>query len=153
HRHIPYNQSDWSTTGLRSAGAFRVRSVDTADCLAADFLWDPPPRVTFSTMLEQSMIRKWKCLLGAWAVCAILCRAGYSQVIEMDALGTARVLPPANVPRPADTLYSPSEPVWLQDFQPPPGVGVDPVTVPNDGSVGYAVTGDVAQILYRIGRV
>ena len=99
------------------------------------------------------MIRTWKCLLGAWAVCSIFCQAGYSQGIEIDELGVARVRPPANAPRPADVLYSDSEQVWFDNFQPPPGVGVDPVTVPQDNSVGYAVTSDVAQILYRINRV
>ena len=100
------------------------------------------------------MIRTWKCLLGAWAVCAIFCHAGYSEdVVEIDELGVARVPPPANAPRPADVLYSDSEAVWYNDFQPPPGVGVDPVTVPQDNSVGYAVTSDVAQVLYRINRV
>lgn len=98
------------------------------------------------------MIRTWKCLLGAWAVCAILCRAGYSQVIEIDEVGVARMQPPATAPRPADVLYSDAEPVWLNDFQPPPGVGVDPVTIPEDNGVGYAVTSDVAEILYRIQR-
>lgn len=99
------------------------------------------------------MIRTWKCLLGAWAVCAIFSQTGYSQVVEIDSLGVARTQPPANAPRPADYLYSNAEAVWLNDFQPPPGIGVDPVTIPNDNSVGYAVTNDVAQILYRISRV
>src|SRR5262245_15489584 len=104
-------------------------------------------------MLEQSMIRTWKCLLGAWAVCSIVCRAGYSQVIEIDQMGVARVQQPATAPRPADVLYSDAEPVWMNDFQPPPGVGVDPVTIPQDNGVGYAVTSDVEQILYRLQRI
>lgn len=98
------------------------------------------------------MIRTWKCLLGAWAVCAIVGQTGYSQDIVIDELGVARVKPSSTTPRPADVLYSDSETVWTSDFQPPPGVGVDPVTVPNDGSVGYAVTSDVSEILYRINR-
>lgn len=97
------------------------------------------------------MIRTWKCWLGAFAVCALLSRAGSAQLIEGDAFGTARVQPdPLNAMRPADGAY---EPIWLDDFQPPPGVGVDAVTVPQDGGVGYAVTNDIEAILYRIGRV
>ncbi len=97
------------------------------------------------------MIRTWKCWLGAFAVCALLSPAGSAQVIEGDAFGTARVQPdPLNALRPADGAY---EPIWLDDFQPPPGVGVDIVTVPQDGGVGYAVTNDIEAILYRIGRV
>lgn len=100
------------------------------------------------------MIRSWKCLLGAWAVCAIAGQVGYSQEIVIDELGVARVKPSSTTPRPADVLYSDSETVWTNDFQPPPGVGVDPVTVPQDAAgVGYAVTGDVGEILYRINRV
>jgi len=152
HRHIPYNRSDGSTRGVRSLRARHFSVCGPVGQSRGGFPAEVPPRVTFSTTLEQSMIRTWKCLLGAWAVCAFVCQSGYSQAIVIDELGTARVQPGPATPRPADVLYSDSEPVWTADFQPPPGVGVDPVTVPDDGSVGYAVTEDAAEILYRIQR-
>ena len=98
------------------------------------------------------MIRTWKCLLGTIAGCALLLtgEAG-AQEIRSNQVGVVRMRPdPLNDTVPADGLQNAEESLWLDDFQPPPGIGVDPVTIPSDNSVGYAVTSNVGDILYRL---
>ena len=102
---------------------------------------------------RSSTTRLWKHLLAAIAATLLVAPTAGAQTIEIDEFGTARVQPdPLNAVRPADSNAA-YEAVWLDDFQPPPGVGVDPVTIPQDDSVGYAVTSTVEDVLYRIGRV
>lgn len=98
------------------------------------------------------MIRTWKCLLGTVAVCALLAGESRAQEIRSDQIGVAHVRTDPNETESADSLYGDQESVWLNDFQPPRGIGVDPVTIPQDNSVGYAVTSNVDTILYRINR-
>lgn len=100
------------------------------------------------------MIRTWKCLLGTIAVCALLAGQSRAQEIRANQEGVVhlRTDEPLNETLPADWFYGAQESVWVNDFQPPPGIGVDQVTVPQDNNVGYAVTSDVESILYRVYR-